>query len=151
MPLSYQLDPRSCAIGMINCFVEMVECGVKPLAISPPVLPEDLPLMTEASQDICDGFGVRYYVEHALLVTDLQSESFTRGKHSILYYKDQGALDQYFDLKSRAAELERRGAYSGQARRDISVAFGLLLGYPRSVVEEKVQGSYTPYVVGQKG
>jgi hypothetical protein len=29
------IDPLSFSLGMINCFVEMVACGVKRLALSP--------------------------------------------------------------------------------------------------------------------
>jgi hypothetical protein len=43
--LSFQL-------GMINCFAEMVAVGVKRLAISPPLLPEDYEGIREASEAI---------------------------------------------------------------------------------------------------
>ena len=36
-----EIDPRSFQLGMINCFAEMVAAGVKRLAISPPLAPEE--------------------------------------------------------------------------------------------------------------
>ena len=44
-----KIDRISFQLGMINCFVEMVACGVKKMAISPPVTPQDYELVGEAS------------------------------------------------------------------------------------------------------
>jgi hypothetical protein len=35
--MKYNVDKVSFELGMINCFAEMVSCGVKKLAISPPL------------------------------------------------------------------------------------------------------------------
>lgn len=140
MALSYSLDPISYKIGMINCFIEMVACGVKPLAISPPIPPEELPLLEQASRELSEGFGTRYETVDSLMITDIQSAEFTKGKASILYYKTDEAIGTYHDLARRAAELEAQGRYTGQERHDISWAFGKLLGYPDAVIHEKVDG-----------
>lgn len=138
MALSYSLDPISYKIGMINCFIEMVACGVKPLAISPPIPPEELLLLEQASRELSHGFGTRYETVDSLMITDIQSAEFTRGKASILYYKTEEAIRTYHDLARRVAELEAKGCYTGRERHDISWAFGKLLGYPDEVIEKKV-------------
>lgn len=79
----FQINP----LGMINCFVEMVACEVKRLALSPPLLPGDYQKIQPASEKIVKGFNIQSYLEKSLLDTDLQSADFTKGKWSILYYR----------------------------------------------------------------
>jgi len=138
MRLSYQLDQISYEIGMINSFIEMVACGVKRLAISPPIDPRNLNIMLEASKIISEGFGTKYFFEESLIVTDIQSEEFTKGKNSILYYAKDDAITEYLDLKKEIKSLTDKNEYSGQKRREISFAFGRLLGYPDEVILRKI-------------
>ena len=109
---SYPLDRISYEIGMINCFIEMVACGVKPLAISPPIEPENLPVLEEVSRELSEGFGTKYYVDLEMMITDIQSADFTRGKHSIFYYKDDAVIRRYKELKEQVAALTAEGRYS---------------------------------------
>jgi hypothetical protein len=137
----FNLDRRSFNLGMINCFAEMVAVGVKRLAISPPLSHEEYEELREASEAIVEGSGIRSYLETSLLVTHLQSADFTRGKWSILFFKDRETLSAYLDLKARSAALDTDGAGpSDGARREISREFLRLLSYPTSVIEEKMQG-----------
>ncbi len=138
MRLSYQLDQISYEIGMINSFIEMVACGVKRLAISPPIDPSNLNIMLEASEIISDGFGTKYRFEESLIVTDIQSAEFTEGKNSILYYAKDDAIAEYLDLKEKIKSLTEKNQYFGQKRREISFAFGRLLGYPDEVILRKI-------------
>ena len=138
MKFDFPLDRTSYEIGMINCFIEMVACGVKPLAISPPLSPDMLPLMEDVSKKLSDGFHTKYYVESSLMITDIQSADFTRGKCSILYYKDDSVLRRYLEMKECVDGLMRNGTYSGQIRRDLSIEFGQMLGYPMAEILHKV-------------
>jgi hypothetical protein len=135
-----EIDRHSFQLGMINCFAEMVAVGVKQLAISPPLDPGDYETIREASNAIVEGSGIQAYLEISLLVTDLQSADFTRGKWSILFYKDPETLAAYLALKERKEALEGQGAYDSEARRQISREFMRLLSYPDSVIEEKIRG-----------
>ena len=141
MAISYSLDPLSYKIGMIICFIEMVACGVKPLAISPPVEKDELAVLEQASRELSEGFGTCYETVESLMVTDIQSAEFTKGKQSILYYKNPEVINQYHSLARRANELERANAYAGPVRREISYEFGRLLGYPEEVIRQKVDSS----------
>jgi len=140
---------RSFQLGMINCFAEMVAAGVKPLAISPPLTPEEYEEIREASETIVQGSGIRSYLERSLLVTHLQTPEFTRGKWSILYFKNQGTLDAYLALKERKARLEAEEKLTKGADAEISRAFMELLGYPAEVIEEKILGggASDPYML----
>ena len=134
----FKIDRISFQLGMINCFVEMVACGVKRLALSPPVTPEDYEKIRQASEDIVSGFGVQSYLEKSLLITDLQSADFTKGKWSILYYERDDVLEEYLDLKKKKEQLEHTGQYNEDSRKEISVAFMRLLSYPEDKIEEKL-------------
>lgn len=135
-----EIDALSFQLGMINCFAEMVAAGVKPLAISPPLDPEDYEKLKEASETIVAGSGIRSHLETSLLVTDLQTPEFTRGKWSILYYKDEETLQTYRALKERKEPLEKEGAYTREEEKEVSRDFMRLLGYPEEVIEEKIRG-----------
>ena len=137
--LKLSVDRISFQLGMINCFVEMVACGVKKLALSPPLKPEDYQTIRAASESMVKGFGIRSYLEKNLMITSLQSEEFTRNKWSVLYYKDEKILETYFGLKNRQQERMNRGMYNDEAKQDISRQFMQLLSYPDDVIEEKLR------------
>jgi len=133
-----KIDRISFQLGMINCFVEMVACGVKKLALSPPLLPEDYQKIQQASEKIVKGFNIKSYLEKSLLVTDLQSPDFTKGKWSILYFRCNDVLESYLELKKKKEELEAAGKYDRAASREISREFMRLLSYTEDVIEEKL-------------
>ena len=133
-----EIDRISFQLGMINCFVEMVACGVKKLALSPPLLPDDYQKIQQASEKIVKGFNIRSYLEKSLLVTDLQSADFTKGKWSVLYYKSKDILESYLELKKRKQELEAARKYDKAASKEISREFMRLLSYTEDVIEEKL-------------
>jgi len=131
-----RIDRISFQLGMINCFAEMVACGVKKLAISPPVTPFDYKTIGPLSDEIVAGFGIKSYLEKSLMITDLQSEDFTRGKWSILYYRDDDVLQAYLTLKKWKNDLEEAGRLDREAARNISREFMLLLSYPEQNIDE---------------
>lgn len=135
---SKEIDRISFQLGMINCFVEMVACGVKKLALSPPISPEDYEAIGKASEEIVKGFGIKSYLEKSLLITDLQSEEFTKGKWSILYYEKDEVLKAYLALKDKKHQLEKSGQYDKKARKEISREFMRLLSYPEDKIEDKL-------------
>lgn len=137
--MDYKLDRISYEAGMINCFIEMVACGVKPLAISPPIEPENLALIEEISKELSEGFGTKWLTVQSLMITDIQSAEFTKGKHSVLYYKDDAVIERYMELSALVDSLSEKGEYSGKRRTDISIEFGRMLGYPDNVIFEKIE------------
>jgi hypothetical protein len=136
--MKYNVDKVSFELGMINCFAEMVSCGVKKLAISPPLSPENYDVIGPLSDEIVRGFGIRSFLEKSLLITDLQTEDFTRGKWSILYYENESVLKDYLALKKKKMRLEDMGKYNEPERKAISREFMRLLSYPDNKIEEKL-------------
>jgi hypothetical protein len=143
-----KIDRLSFQLGMINCFVEMVACGVKNLAISPPLSPEEYSFIKDASKRMVRSFGIKSYLEKSLLLTDLQTADFTRGKWSILYYEDEGVLRKYLDLKKKKERLEKEKKYDERARKSISRKFMQLLSYPDEIIEEKLsKAPSSPFIL----
>jgi len=136
--MNLKIDAFSYKVGMINCFVEMAACGVKKLAISSPLTPEEYDQIKDASDKIVKGFGVKSYLEKSLIVSALASEDFTKNKWSILYFKTDAVLESYLTIKKKEENLKKQGAYDKKAYEDISRDFMRLLSYPEDVIEEKI-------------
>lgn len=133
-----KIDRLSFQLGMINCFVEMVACGVKKLALSPPLSPDDYQKIEKASNDLVNNFNIKSYLEKSLMVTELQTEDFTRGKWSVLYFRTDDVLQKYLELKQKQKELKESGKYDKTASKEISREFMRLLSYPGNSIEEKL-------------
>lgn len=133
-----RIDEFSYKVGMINCFVEMVACGVKKLAISSPLTPEEYERIKEASDKIVNGFKVKSHLEKSIIITALAPEEFTKGTWSILYYRKDEVIESYHRLKEKIENLERQGKYDKSAYEDISREFMGLLSYSDDVIEDKI-------------
>lgn len=142
------IDHFSFQLGMINCFVEMVACGVKQLAISPPLSVSQYEIIAPYSERIVNGFGIGSYFENSLMVTVLQSAEFTRNKCSILYFKNEMTLRFYLELKKRQTRLIESDHYGAEAQKEISIAFMKILSYPPDVIEAKLSGIHPdPFIL----
>lgn len=142
------IDRFSFQLGMINCFVEMVACGVKKLALSPPLSSSQYEIIAPYSEQIVNGFGIESYLDNSLMVTMLQSPEFTRNKCSILYYKNETTLNAYLQLKERQTSLIESDRYDAQAQKEISIIFMKLLSYPPDVIESKLSGVHPdPFII----
>ena len=142
------IDRFSFQLGMINCFVEMVACGVKKLALSPPLSPSQFERIAPYSEQIVNGFGIESYLDNSLIVTKLQSPEFTRNKCSILYYKNETTLNAYLELKKKQTSLIESDRYDAQAQIEISIVFMELLSYPPEVIESKLSGVHPdPFII----
>lgn len=143
-----RIDRFSFQLGMINCFVEMVACGVKKLALSPPLSPSQFERIAPYSEQIVNGFGIESYLDNSLIVTKLQSPEFTRNKCSILYYKNETTLNAYLELKKKQTSLIESDRYDAQAQIEISIVFMKLLSYPPEVIESKLSGVHPdPFII----
>ena len=135
--MNSQIDQRSYRLGGLSTFAEMVRVGVKTLALSAAVTPEEMDALEGEAQRIAGQEGVLLYRETDLIVTDLFPADVAAGKHVLLIYTGT-TLDEYLALKERKKELQEAGSYQGEARKDIARQFGKLLSYPDAVIEEKI-------------
>ncbi|MGD9346416.1 MAG: hypothetical protein PVH84_11165 [Candidatus Aminicenantes bacterium] len=131
----WQMDSRSYQLGVIAAFSEIVAAGVKKLALSAPLTPEEMAGLLPESKRIAEENGVLLYLEKDFCVTDLFPEDITAGKHVLLIYCDP-VKEEYLALKREKDELVKTGRYRGEARRNIARKMGRLLSYPEAHIEK---------------
>lgn len=130
------IDLPSYQLGKIFAFAEVVGAGVKKLAFSAPLSPEETDQLMKGAEEIAKEWGVSLYLEKDVLTTDLFDEEFTRGKHVLLIYKDPEVKDAYIALKNKKAYLVGAGQYQGEARKEIAREMGRLLSYQEDHIEK---------------
>jgi catechol-2,3-dioxygenase len=121
--------------GQVESFAEMVQAGVKPIALSEPMSSAELDLFMPEAKRLAEKYEIEIFRESALIGTSLFDSAVVEGKEVLILYKEKG-LDAYQMLKTEAADLAAKGAYSGTKKEAISRAFGRLLGYPASRIND---------------
>jgi len=132
---SWQMDSRSYQLGVIAAFSEVVAVGVKKLALSAPLTPEEMAQLFPDAERIAKENGASIYLEKDFLVTDLFPENITAGKQVFLIYLDP-IKNEYLALKSEKEDLIATGQYQGEARTSIARQMGRLLSYPEERIEK---------------
>lgn len=127
------VDEYSYHLGILGGFSELVRLGVKTLALSEVMTPDEADHMMHDAQIVADRNEVDLYRETDLLVTDLYPADVAEGKHVLLVYTGD-TLEKYLALKRDKARLVAEGAYRGEARETIARRFGRLLSYPEPVI-----------------
>lgn len=115
--------------GQLESFAEMVQAGVKPIALSEPMTSAELNLFMPEAKRLAEKYEIEIFRESALIGTSLFDSSVVEGKEVLILYQGK-SLEAYQMLKTEAADLAAKGEYSGAKKEAISRAFGRLLGYP---------------------
>lgn len=129
------IDQRSYNLGIMGGFAEVVRLGVKKLALSEVMTPEEMDGVMEDAKIIAKRNEVLLWRETEFLVTDLFPEDVAEGKHVLLIYTGS-TLEEYLAIKSDKAALIASNQYEGQAREEIARRFGRLLSYPTHVIDD---------------
>jgi hypothetical protein len=132
------IDQRSYNLGIMGGFAEVVRLGVKKLALSEVMTPEEMDNVMDDAMAIAKRNKVQMWRETDFLVTDLYPADVAEGKHVLLIYTGD-TLDQYIALKADKAKLVAAGEYEGEAREEIARRFGRLLSYPEPVIDELLE------------
>ena len=128
-------DSMSYGLGTIGGFGELVNSGVKKLALSEVLSPTEMDRLYPQAQRVAERKKVQLYRESTLLVTDLFPADVAKDKDVLLIY--QGTTkDEYLQLKADALKLTQAGAYTGKAREGIARRFGRMLSYPTWRINE---------------
>ncbi len=133
-----EVDQRSYQLGVMGGFAEVVKLGVKQLALSEVMTPEDMDGVMDDAMVIAERNEVQMWRETDFLVTDLYPANVAVGKHVLLIYTGD-TLDQYLAIKADKARLVDKGEYEGAAREEIAIRFGRLLSYPESVIDDLLE------------
>lgn len=132
------IDERSYQLGILGGFSEVVRLGVKTLALSEVMTPEDMDGIMDDAAVIAARNKVEMWRETDFLVTDLYPADVAEGKHVLLIYTGD-TLEKYLAIKTDKAALIEAGAYEGEAREEIARRFGRLLSYPEAVIDDLLQ------------
>lgn len=135
-----EIDPYSYQLGVIDCFNEMVNAGVKRIAMSHPCRTvEERDGYRPPCLEICARYGTKMYDENDSFVTDLFPGEMNRGASHYIFYRNDEDLEMYLALKRRKEELISEGRYEGEERYRIAWDFGKLLSYTDEAVERMIR------------
>lgn len=132
------IDERSYRLGAIGAFAEMVGAGVKLLALSSPMHPEEMAALISEARRIASDHDVGAFLETDFLVTDLFPPELTEGKEVLLICRDD-TYRAYQELKEQKASLLEAGQYKGQEREEIARRFGEFLSYPVEKIDDLLE------------
>lgn len=132
-PYQNNMDPYTYELGVVAGFSELINAGVKKLALSAPLTPDEMDRFMLEAEKVAARHNVLVYRESELLVSDLFPSDVASGKDVLLFYKGT-TLEQYLSLKSDKKELEETGSYDSEASIKLARRFGRLLSYsPREI------------------
>ena len=134
------IDPRSYNLGIIGGFSELVDVGVKKLAFSEALPPDDMDKLVDEAEVIAKRNHVELYREKDLIVTYLFPADVAVGKDVLLIYKGN-TKEEYLSLKQEIKVLEKEGKYTEEAKTDISIRLGKMLSYPQAKIDELIAGN----------
>jgi hypothetical protein len=129
-----QPDRLSFCLGMVFAFAEVVGSGVKPLALSPPLDPDEFSALEEDVRHTASEFGLVVGEDRDVLKTMLFDPAFTTDKAVFLLAADDHVLEEYASLKEERRRIGDRG--DEQQELDLARRFGRLLGYSSKIVED---------------
>ncbi len=133
-----KIDQRSYQLGVMGGFAEVVKLGVKQLALSEVMTPEEMDGVMDDAMVIAERNKVQMWRETDFLVTDLYPADVAAGKHVLLIYTGD-TLDRYLAIKADKARLVDKGEYEDAAREEIARRFGRLLSYPDAVIDDLLE------------
>lgn len=133
-----KIDETSFHLGVISAFSEVVNAGVKPLALSHPLSKEEMALFLPEATKIAAKYNVQLYLEKDLIVTKLFPADIVEGKEVLLLYQGH-TLDRYLAIKRDKSDLTHHGIYNDQEALDVAVRFGKLLGYSSKGIQKLIQ------------
>ena len=120
-------DPIAYNLGVVAGFSELINAGVKQLALSSPMTPEEMDRFIEEAKKTAANHQVSVYRESDLIITELFPADIAKGKDVLLLYQGT-TLDEYLTLKADQKKMGEEGS------RAISRRFGRMLSYsPRKI------------------
>ena len=136
-------EPYARELGVVSGFSELVNAGVKRLALSSPLKPGEMDSFIIEAEKEAAKYNVSIYRESDLITTDLFPEDIAKGFDVLLLFRGT-VKDEYLTLKTDKEELVKAGKYEGKARREIARRFGRLLSYSPRKINELISQN-TPY------
>ena len=124
-------------VGEIKAWCEAAKNDAKEMSLSAPFKPEEYETILPYMKEYAERNDVSFYHEKELIITDLFGDIALSGIWVFIIYRSRETLDKYLKLKKDKAKLLESGSYEGEARKDIAIRFGRLLGYSDPMINER--------------
>ncbi len=124
-------------VGEIKAWCEAAKNEAKELGLSAPFRPEEYETLLPHMKEQAERNSVNFFLEKNLIITDLFGDMDLSGIWVFLIYMHQKTLDNYLKLKTDKEKLVKSGKYEGEARKEIAIRFGKLLGYSERCILER--------------
>jgi len=138
----YSVDEPSYRLGYFcgaaAAMCEMAMNEAKDLSLSHPFPADQEAILRPYVQKKADQYGVSFYLEKDLMLTDLFAEVDMTGMWVYLIYKKPEKLKEYLDLKEKEQGCRSQDRDDPIARKDLARRYGTLLGYSDPYLKEKL-------------
>ncbi len=138
-----EIDERSFTLGKqvgeIKAWCEAARSGAKDMSLSAPFRPEEYEGILPHMEEQAGRNEVKFHLERSLMGTDLFGEMDLSGMWVFIIYAEDEVLERYLALKVKKERLESEGEYDGEARRDIAIGMGRLLGYNEAHINRRLK------------
>ncbi len=124
-------------VGEIKAWCEAAKNEAKEMSLSAPFKPEEYETILPYMKEYAKRNDISFYHERMLILTDLFGDMDLSGIWVFIIYKSPETLERYLKLKKDKMKLLESGSYEGEAKRDIAVRFGRLLGYSDPMINER--------------
>lgn len=145
--MNVELDQKSFQIGRLvgsmNAWCEAARGGAKQMSLSSPFSSAEYEVMLPYMEAAAKQYGIGFYLEKDLMTTDLFTEYEMKGRWVFIIYDKEETIQGYLSLKAKKEKLEKERKYEGEARTDIAVRLGKLLGYSEAYISRRLQGLIT--------
>ncbi len=115
-------------LGIIGGFSELINAGVKQLALSSTMSPSDMDDFITIAESAAGRHDVSVYREPELIITDLFPADIALDLDVLLLFQGTTKME-YLSLKEDKKRLEEAGKYDKKARIEIARRFGRMLSY----------------------
>ncbi len=111
------IDTYSYKLGAADCFCEMVQAGVKKIALAHPCdTREERDSFHEGYEKLCQEYDVKQVGDEDQIITDLFPVSMNKDRFNVIFYQDDAVLQEYLDLKEEKRQAqENRHLYPRKA------------------------------------
>jgi hypothetical protein len=121
-------------VGEIKAWCEAVKNDAKEMSLSAPFKPGDYETLLPYMVEHAERNRVNFYHEKELIATDLFGDMDLSGIWVFIIYRNPETLEKYLKLKEDKKKLLESKRYEREARKDIAVRFGRLLGYSDAMI-----------------
>ena len=125
------VDTRSYRLGVIGAFSEVIDIGIKKMAFSSTMTPEEMDAIIEEAEKVAKRNNTKIYRERDFLVTNLFPASTTEGKEILIIYQGN-TLNEYMDVKALKKSFIDSNTYNEENRELIARKIAELLSYPET-------------------